>query len=130
MIYFPGDNPYAKAIAPVNPDQRQVMVVVQNRGGKPTTLTGLGMEVYKSWLHQLFRRSPQWFVMSAPRTTQPIPYLLDIGKEWLGTFDQTPEIEGYINQRCYVLISSSAQTKQMRCRVKHLRPPPKKQPAG
>jgi hypothetical protein len=124
MIFFPGDHPLMQAIAPSNPEQRQVMIVVQNRGGKPTTLTGFGMTVYRSWLSELFRVQPQCFVFSPFRTTQPIPYLLDVGKEWIGCFDQTAEIERYIDQRCYVLVSSSTRTKPVWCRVKY--PTPRK----
>jgi hypothetical protein len=118
MKWFAGDVPLPQGFAPQDPDSSHVMISVQNRGGKSTTLTSLGVVVYKSGLHALFKRSPQYFYIARPRTLQPIPYSLDVGKEWTGTIDQTAEVEGYIAQHYYVLVGCSTRTKSVRCRVK------------
>jgi hypothetical protein len=103
-------------------DKRRLAIVVQNRGGKPTTLTLLGAESYHSLWHRLLRKPSSAFIITRPETGQPIPYTLEVGHEWTGMVIQTEEMESKVGRRLYILVYSSNRTKPIRCHVKKRAP--------
>jgi hypothetical protein len=96
-----------------------ILIVVQNRGGKPTTVTLIGAEVYQSIFRQLTRKPMTRYVIPRPETTaQPIPFVLEVGREWSGWVAQTPEMEANSKRRLYLLVYASTLSKPVKIRVK------------
>lgn len=71
-----------------------ILVTAFNVGDRPTTITNLGGMYFDSWWRAyLIRRKPkEAFIVTEPSQVQRIPYRFDVGDQWIGMADQTPEI--------------------------------------
>ena len=65
-----------------------VSVTVSNVGDRPTTIKGVGMEYYPSWLHRLRNRAETAAVFPNPSDGFPLPRVLNPGDEWCGLIPQ------------------------------------------
>lgn len=65
-----------------------VSVIVSNVGDRPTTIKGVGMNYYKSWLTRLRNRAEIAAVFPNPSDRFPLPRVLNPGDEWCGLIPQ------------------------------------------
>jgi len=65
-----------------------VSVTVSNIGGRPTTIKGVGMEYYPSWLERLRNCAEKAAVFPNPNDGFPLPRVLNPGDEWCGLIPQ------------------------------------------
>lgn len=65
-----------------------VSVTVSNVGDRPTTIKGVGIVYYKSWLTRLRNRAENKAVFPKPSDDFPLPLVLNPGDEWGGLIPQ------------------------------------------
>ncbi len=71
-----------------------VSVEVVNVGNKKTTLTHLFGRYYKSRPQRVSRRKPtRLFAVLNPGPGPGLPFELEAGARWIGSIDQSPELE-------------------------------------
>ena len=80
-----------------------VSITALNVGDRPTSIANLGGMYFHSWWGAyIIRRNPkQAFVITEPSAAQRIPYLFEIGDQWIGIAIQTNDIfqklrQGYL----------------------------------
>lgn len=74
-------------------DQTFIYVEATNIGDRPTTITNMIFQHYKTYLSMLFHKPSGSMFVNKPSESQPLPYLLNPGSIWQGLVPQTPEIE-------------------------------------
>jgi hypothetical protein len=90
-----------------------------NYGDRPVTITNLGLIHYKSLFHKALRKPDMTAVIGSPSDSQPLPYLLNPGVEWMGLADQTPDVyEMAIHGRLYMILYHSHRDGSVWKRVK------------
>lgn len=88
-------------------DKNYITLRVTNVGDRPTTISTIGGKHYKNLWSKLTNKVNQAFVIPNPAlNNQQLPYVLDVGQEWMGGADQTEEIErmakdGYLIMEVY-----------------------------
>ncbi len=82
-----------KMLPPPPKDPTYLRITVCNVGTAPTTITALGLSVYRSWLARRRHRRSKSFVVVQPAPHQPLPYRLDVGCEWTGFTIQNDEFD-------------------------------------
>jgi hypothetical protein len=97
--------PRAKLFGGVQDANTYLSVIVTNRGSAPTTITHFLLFYYPNQLAlYLPRWSGRWLKWLRPRpsfiantgTPGPIPYFLELGKNWFGMATYTPDLEQMI----------------------------------
>ena len=80
---------------PAEDPNTYVSVMAYNVGDRPTTITNLGGMYFESWIQAyIFRKKPtEAFIINEPSQAQRIPYRFDVGDQWIGTAEQTEDIE-------------------------------------
>jgi len=87
-----------------------VMVTVDNIGDSATTITGLGFVYFKNHFNRYREKydgKGMAVVRPSPGDSQPLPYIIQPGGQWLGMADQT---EG---------IKKKSQEGHLICRISH-----------
>ncbi|MEJ1402549.1 MAG: hypothetical protein RPU61_03400 [Candidatus Sedimenticola sp. (ex Thyasira tokunagai)] len=75
-------------------DKTYITFRVANIGDRPTTITTIGGKYYKSLWRKLTNKVDQAFVIPSPAFNhQVLPYVLEVGQEWMGGAEQTEDIE-------------------------------------
>jgi len=64
-----------------------------NTGDRPTTLTNLVFQHYKSYFAMLKHKPQTSRIFTEPSPSQPLPYILQPGSVWRGLCPQTEDIE-------------------------------------
>jgi len=90
-----------------------IMVQVDNIGNSPTTITHLGFVYFKNRFNHLrehFDDDSMTVVRPSPADSEPLPYVIQPGGQWIGMADQTGDIEkksqeGHILCRIYHSVS-------------------------
>ena len=61
-----------------------ISVVVTNMGHSPTTITNLGLVLFRNRWDQLRRNPDKQFVVTGPEAAQhlPLPHVLNVGEQW------------------------------------------------
>jgi hypothetical protein len=70
-----------------------VVVDAVNVGSLPTTISIIGLTYYKNTFYRLIRKAEAHFVSPSPVLTQPLPFLLEPGRQWTGGLIQNEELE-------------------------------------
>jgi hypothetical protein len=71
-----------------------VIVVVANRGDRPTTITHLGLAYYSSWWKAMLRKKATAAgYVAIPNPAQRVPFELKAGSEWSGMIEQNTQLE-------------------------------------
>lgn len=65
-----------------------ISITVTNIGDRPTTIKGVGMEFYASWLQRLRNRVKEAAIFTYPNYDLPLPRVLNSGDEWRGLIPQ------------------------------------------
>lgn len=65
-----------------------VSVTVSNIGDRPTTIKGVGMEYYTSWIKRILNRAETAAIFPNPNDGFPLPRVLNPGDEWCGLIPQ------------------------------------------
>jgi len=76
---------------PVEEGKLWVSISISNVGDQPTTLTGIGSEVFSNWRDKLRKKPDSCFVFPNPKMAEPLPRLLSPGQEWRGFIAQANE---------------------------------------
>ena len=63
-----------------------------NIGNRPTTITNLVFQHYKSYFAMLRHKPQTSMIVTEPSASQPLPYVLQPGSVWRGLCPQTDEI--------------------------------------
>lgn len=96
-----------------------VVVVVTNRGDRPTTITHLALSYYDSWWKAVLRKKATanaW--VGIPSTTHPVPFEIKPGVEWTGIIEQSADLELWSkNGWLYATLYHSHDKKPMRHRI-------------
>jgi len=80
-------------------DDTFVMFKVTNIGSRPTTITTVGFRYYENWWRKIRKKENLTFIVPNPALNhQQLPYVLDVGQEWMGGTKQTKDIEKYANE--------------------------------
>lgn len=78
---------------PTRAGQTFIMAEASNIGDRPTTITNVVLQHYKTRF-DMFRHEPTTsMLVTQPSISQPLPFVLQPGSVWRGTFPQTKEIE-------------------------------------
>ena len=78
---------------PETEDDTFVTFKVTNIGDRPTTITVVGFKYYKSWLDKYRNKTDKAFVIPNPQFNhQVLPYILEVGQEWMGGTKQTDDV--------------------------------------
>ena len=80
-----GDPPYE--------NQTWVSVTVTNVGSQPTTVKGVGMRYFSSYLKRLRNKSEIDAVFPNPNLRDPLPRRLEPGDEWRGLIPQARPVK-------------------------------------
>ncbi len=76
------------------PDENiYVLVVVVNRGDRPTTITHLTAYYFKNRWSRIRKKADKSMIIANPSPRQPIPYKLNPGEQWMGMIIQDEELE-------------------------------------
>lgn len=91
--------------------QRENLTLVTSRvtniGDRPTTITTIGFKYYKNRWQKIRNKPSQAYVVPNPAFNhQVLPYILEVGQEWLGGTNQTEDLEkmakeGYLIMEVY-----------------------------
>jgi len=73
---------------PLRENNLWVSITVTNIGDRPTTIKGVGMEFYTSWLQRLINRTKTAAIFTYPNYDKPLPQVLNSGDEWYGLIPQ------------------------------------------
>lgn len=75
-------------------DKTYISLRAYNIGDRPTTITNMGGMYYESWwAAYIFRRKPKdAFIVTSPSQAQPLPYRFEVGSQWMGLLDQSPDL--------------------------------------
>ncbi|UCV02774.1 hypothetical protein [Dechloromonas denitrificans] len=96
-----------------------IVVVVTNRGDRPTTITHLALAYYDSWWKAMLRKKASasgW--IATPSTTQRVPFELKPGVEWSGMIEQNAELETWAHDGwLYATLYHSHDKKPIRHRI-------------
>lgn len=108
--------------SPKHKGKKFVLVSANNRGERPTTLTGLGLRWYSSKRERRRRNAEKSFAVIA-ETSQALPFHLQPGELWQGLFDQTEDVatmarDGLLFCEVYCTHTDRAPAAQL-----HARPP-------
>lgn len=74
-------------------DKTYISAKAINTGDRPTTITNLGFQWYKSRFHKLCRKPCVSAIVGNPNPGLPLPYVLQPGTTWDGLADQDEVIE-------------------------------------
>ena len=83
-----------KTFGGLKPDDKLYVVMnVTNRGDRATTLTHMSVHYFPDWRAWIRGKSTYNAIVANPSAAQPIPYLLEPGKVWIGMGHQDEAIE-------------------------------------
>lgn len=69
------------------------VVNITNTGDRPTTITHLSLQFYKTKIKKIFKKADQIMFIATPSLSHPIPYTLNPGLEWQGIIIQNDEFK-------------------------------------
>ena len=72
---------------------KYIVVSIWNNGTARTTLTSVWFSTYDSWWSRKRSKRSQSGIVPQPMSSQPMPYQLDVGQEYVGGIKQTDFIE-------------------------------------
>lgn len=104
---------------PTTQDDTFVTVRVTNIGDRPTTITVIGLRYYKNRWNKLRNKVDQHFLVPKPSFGhQPLPYVLNVGEEWMGGVQQEEDLvkmarDGLV----YIEVCDSVHAKSQLARV-------------
>ncbi len=78
---------------PSREGQTFVSAEATNVGDRPTTITNLVLQHYKTYLAMLRHKPSTSMLVTNPSISQPLPYVLQPGSVWQGLAIQSEEIE-------------------------------------
>lgn len=78
---------------PARKGQSFISAEATNIGDRPTTITNLVIQHYKSYFAMLRHKPQTSMLVTKPSASQPLPYVLQPGSVWQGLCPQTGEIE-------------------------------------
>jgi len=77
---------------PTREGQSFISAEATNIGDRPTTITNLVFQHYKSYFAMLRHKPQTSMIVTEPSASQPLPYVLQPGSVWRGLCPQTDEI--------------------------------------
>lgn len=103
-------------------DAKYILVDISNTGDMKTTITHLVGVCYTSFWRWLFWQKPDVnFFIPTPEFAKELPYILEPGEKWSGSFKQTEELESWLKTgRFYCGIHHSNSSKPQLRRVKFI----------
>ncbi len=78
---------------PTRKGKKFISAEATNVGDRPTTITNLVMQFYKTYFQMLRHKPSESMIVNTPSSSQPLPYTLNPGQIWRGLAIQSPEIE-------------------------------------
>jgi hypothetical protein len=79
----------------LRPDKDYVVVEVVNAGNKASTITHMVGFHYATWFAWLRRKPTNSFISPNPGVDRPLPHRIEPGARWMGSFEQTPDLESW-----------------------------------
>ncbi len=80
---------------PAREGQSFISAEATNIGDRPTTITNLVFQYYKSYFAMLRHKPQTSMIVKGPSESQPLPYILQPGSVWRGLCIQTDEIVSF-----------------------------------
>jgi len=101
--------------------EKYIVVTVRNNGTTATTITTISFATYDSWCARTRLKQSAAGVVPEPLSSQPIPYKLDVGEQWVGAVKQNEYVEELLRSGrlwCDIWHSSSKRPAQVRVKAK------------